>query len=103
MPTVLPRAVISCTLGCSSTFDVNQYVEDGDTGQPYPKDFAPGEVALMVIGLDPPVRVTASLSANVARFTIPADVCDQLRTGAKWHVVLAGVPYCTGVFQRYDG
>ncbi len=103
LPTAPPSAVISCTLGCSSQFDVNKVVVDGDTGQRYPRGFSEGEAWVMVVQLDPPVRVTATLSGNTAHFTIPADIADQCRTGTQWQVSSGGVPWVVGSFSRHDG
>jgi hypothetical protein len=109
-PTDPVNAIIPITLGCSSTFTVNQ-IATAEGGEQFPIDFKTGDSVAMAIRINSSktVSVDAILNANTASFTIPAQIADDCRTQwSTWQIVKVhddgpDTPLCVGSFQRFDG
>lgn len=96
--------VIPVTLGCDRIFSVRR-----TNAQGAPLNYAAGTSVYMWIDIDKanPTRVDAVITNETALFTLEVAVCDQVRTGTRWRVVLdlgeTELPLLVGKFERHDG
>jgi len=93
------EAVIPLTTNCARAFTLEHRDSAGQR-----QDWPPGAAVTMQIG---DTTVPAALSAYNASIVLPAALCDTLRTGDRFQVLLsrAGLdtPLLIGRFARHDG
>jgi len=71
--------------------------------------FDSGSSVYMLIDIDraAPTQVNAVVSGSTAAFTLDYTVCDLVKTGTRWRIVLkigsSELPLLVGKFERYDG
>lgn len=97
--------IIPVTRGCDKSFTIQRIDVDGD-----PIDFDTGTSVYMWIDIQrsDPTRVDAVVSGAIAAFTLQSTVCDLVRDGVSWRVVLdlgqdVELPLLVGKFERHDG
>jgi len=101
----LPNRVLPVVKGTDRVFSVRRRAPE--TGDPVNWD---AEVFLDIdIDKVNPTRVDATVVGDLATIRIESTVCDQLKTGMTWRVVMsAGEPsletaLLVGTFERNDG
>lgn len=97
--------IIPVTRGCDRSFTIQRVDSGGD-----PIDFDPATTVYMWIDIQrsDPTRVDAVVSGALAAFSLQSTVCDLVRDGTRWRVVLdlgsdVELPLLVGKFERYDG
>ena len=96
--------VIPVTRGCDRSFTI-QRLNSGGTAV----SFDAGSSVYMWIDVNrvTPTRVDAVVSGSNAAFTLDYAVCDLVKTGTRWRIVLdlgaAEIALLVGKFERYDG
>jgi hypothetical protein len=96
--------VIPVTRGCDRSFTI-QRLNSGGTAV----NFDAGSSVYMWIDVDrvAPTKVDAAVSGSNAAFTLDYTLCDLVKTGTRWRVVLkigsSELPLLVGKFERYDG
>jgi len=96
--------VIPVTRGCDRAFTI-QRLNTGGTAV----NFDAGSSVYMWIDVDrvTPTRVDAVVSGSTAAFNLDYAVCDLVKTGTRWRIVLdlgaAEIALLVGKFERYDG
>ena len=96
--------LIPVTLGCDRSFTVQRVNSSGT-----PVNFDAGTTSYIFIDInrDTPTRVNAVISGSTAAFTITSTVCDSVKNGTRWRIVLdfgeLEVPLLVGRFERHDG
>lgn len=96
--------VLPVTKGCDRVFTVQRVDTDGD-----PINFDAGTTVYIWIDIDKanPTKVDAVVSGPNALVSLESTVCDQVRTGTRWRVVVdygaLELPLLVGRFERRDG
>jgi hypothetical protein len=96
--------LIPVTLGCDRSFTVQRVNSSGT-----PVNFDAGTTSYIFIDIsrENPTRVNAVISGSTAAFTISSTVCDLVKTGTRWRIVLdfgeLESPLLVGRFERHDG
>lgn len=95
--------VIPVTKGCDRSFTLQRVNSSGT-----PVNFGSVTCYLKIdIDKTAPTTVNAVVSGSTAAFTIPDNVCDQVRTGTRWRAILdqgeLETPLLVGTFERHDG
>lgn len=95
--------VLPVTAGCDRAFTV-QHAPAGQL-----TDFPAGATVRIAIDIDRdnPTIIDATVERCNAAIRIPANICDQVRTGTRYRVLLdlgsVELPLVVGTFQRFDG
>lgn len=96
--------VIPVTRGCDRSFTIQRLDTGGSA-----VSFDAGSSVYMWIDIDraAPTRVDAVVSGSTAAFVLDYTVCDLVRTGTRWRIVLkigsSELPLLVGRFERHDG
>ena len=96
--------VISVTLGADARFSIQRL--DSTNA---PTNFDAGSVVsiAILISRSSPTVVSAAVSGSLGSFVIPSSVCDTVKAGTQWQIVLAvggaNIPLLVGTFERNDG
>lgn len=96
--------IIPVTRGCDRAFTI-QRLNTGGTAV----NFDAGSSVYMWIDIDraAPTQIDAVVSGSLAAFTLDFLVCDLVRTGTRWRIVLkvgsSELPLLVGRFERHDG
>lgn len=96
--------VIPVTRGCDRSFTIQRLNSGGSA-----VSFDAGSSVYMWIDIDraAPTRVDAVVSGSNAAFVLDYAVCDLVRTGTRWRIVLkvgsSELALLVGRFERYDG
>ena len=96
--------LIPVTLGCDRSFTVQRV---NSSGTPVDFDAETTSYIFIDISRDAPTRIDAVISGSTAAFTIDSVVCDEIKNGTRWRIVLdmgeLEVPLLVGRFERHDG
>ena len=96
--------LIPVTRGCDRSFTIQRQNVSGAA-----VSFDSGSSVYMWIDIDRanPSRVDAVVSGSNAAFVLDYAVCDLVRTGTRWRIVLkigsSELPLLVGRFERHDG
>lgn len=94
--------IISVTKGCDRSFSLQRVGTDGQ-----PISFDSGSTVYLWVDIASPVKVNATVTGSVAAFTIPDNVCDQVKNSTRFRAVLdlgdLEIPMMVGRFERHDG
>lgn len=96
--------LIPVTRGCDRAFTIQRTNAQGQA-----TNFDNGTQVYMWVDIDKtnPTKVNAVVSGSTAAFTISDTVCDAVRTGTRWRVILdvgdLEIPLLVGKFERHDG
>lgn len=97
------EATVPITAGCARAFTIEN--RDTNTGQRI--DYPPDAGVTITIDTPTPTILNAVVQAYNAAITIPAAVCDTIRTNTAYRVTLnlgaLQTPLLAGRFIRYDG
>ena len=101
---LLPTRIIRVTKGADRSFTITRRDDDGD-----PADWNAALYIDIDIDKTAPMRVPATVVGETATIRIESTICDQVRNGTSWRVIMsqAGSPtfetaLMIGTFERND-
>jgi hypothetical protein len=96
--------LIPVSRGCDRSFSIQRLNSGGSA-----VNFDSGSTVYMWIDIDRsnPTKVDASISNAIASFVLDYSVCDLVKTGTRFRIVLdlgsQEIPLVVGKFERHDG
>ena len=94
--------IIPVTLGCDKAFTVRKRDAAGQLVNWGGQVYIEIDINKLV-----PTRVSAVVAGGLATFTIQSTVCDLVKQGTRWRIVMqvntAETALAVGTFERHDG